>query len=722
MRYNNLNHVNQHHFNSLTLSLSSPKLQSNLTPSPHFTTNPSLTSIPRFYNKKLKFILPFLIIVLCIYKTLTIYLTTELNQQLLENHALTINKISDFNPKNIALDLYNYLIEQNHSLDSKLGSNDGIYFHWDDWVDLSNANQLLNKARFVSPSGIYCDHALIQYGSVNAHWLESYDTKIFRGAVNLYCSHDIPEKIIVTTDESLIEVPIIGKKRFGNHKSIPVKSEQLINKMKIINNNFNIKEKEDNQNTNRKSKFIVKSIKNLQKQQMVEPEDFIFKPDIEIFSLQEKLNDQTITAKELKYLEFLEYSNNHLVDSTDRYFKYAWIYSDVFQGNSHHIAYPFFKRYISDRERQSILHHMIRSWFQFAEVNGFASWINHGSLLGWAFNGLNMPWDTDIDIQMPIAQLDKLGQNFNKTLIMENPRYGNARYWLEIAPTYIRQGNGRNHIDARFIDIQSGLYIDISALSHTEVPPPTDENLPDNLKTMAVHCKNWNWHTLDELLPIRHTFFEGSSVYIPNKVNQPLKNKYGSNALTNYQFHNHNYQSDISLWVNNKICKSSPNFSRFNKWNQLTKKGACNSRVLQDEYNIIKECADRHHQLNSDLDNPIFYNIEETGDLPLFRKDAFDYYYDINNKLVSNDDWYIRNEILRPDRRQKQQHQEQYSNSQQQEPPQEVSQQDIVQQEILQQEQRTKQEQQQEVQEQLTQQEVQEQQQQQQLQMNTINS
>ncbi|KAI5964578.1 uncharacterized protein KGF55_001647 [Candida pseudojiufengensis] len=657
MRFNsetNLNHVNQRHLNSLPYYFTT-KLQQNSNNNPnsniaHFTTNPSLTSIPRFYNKKLKFILPFLIIILCIYKTFTIYLTTELDQQLLENHALNLNKNSNFNPKNIALDLFNYLIELNHSINSSnLGTKDGIFFHWDDWVDLSGANHLINKARIASPSGIYCDHSLIQYGNVNGHWLESYDTKIFRGAVNLYCSYDIPEKVIITTDESLIEIPVIGKRRFGgNDKTIPVKSDQLINKMKILTNKFNNISKDDNKKE--LTNFNIKSIKNLQKQVMIEPEDFIFKPDIEIFSLQEKLNNQTITSKELKYLEFLEYSNNHLVDFSDRYFKYPWIYSDIFQGNSHHIAYPFFKRYISDRERQSILHHMIRNWFQFAEVNGFASWINHGSLLGWAFNGLNMPWDTDIDIQMPIAQLDRLGRNFNRTLIMENPRYGNARYWLEIAPTYIRQGNGKNFIDARFIDISSGLYIDISALSHTEIPPPIDEkNFKDNLKTMSVHCKNWNWHTLDELLPIRHTFFEGSSVYIPNKVEQPLRNKYGQNALIEYNYHNHNYQSDISLWVNNKICKSPPKNlnNRFNKWNQLTKKGACNSRILQDEFNIIKECVERHHLLNSNLDNFNFYNIEEIGDLPIFRKDSFDYYNDINNQLVFNDDWYIRKEIIK---------------------------------------------------------------------------
>ncbi|CAK9435497.1 uncharacterized protein LODBEIA_P02240 [Lodderomyces beijingensis] len=638
-----LHHVNQHHalpslLKPLKLPLYSIASSASFMKSGNNNNNTNASKYnSRYFNRKFKTVLPFLLLVLCIYRTMKVYLTTELNQSLLEMHTLTQHKQSDFNPKSIALDVFNYLIEQQHSLDSRVGTSDGVYFHWDDWVDLSRGDKFLHSARLNSPSGTHCDPKIIEYGSVSGHWLESYKTKVQRGAVNLYCSKDIPEKLIVFTDREMVEIPVIGKRRFGNDKTRPVNSDQLMTKMAQINTS-----------STEHFKFKFKSTTNLQKQIMIEPEDFIFKPDVEIFALQEKLNNQTITSKELKYLEFLEYSNNHLVDHTDRYFKYAWIYTDVIQGNAHHIAYPFFNRYISDRERQSVLHHMVRVWFQFAEANGFASWINYGSLLGWSFNGVNMPWDTDIDVQMPIAQLDRLGREFNKTLIMENPRFGNARYWLEISPTYIRQGNGRNHIDARFIDIQSGLYIDISALSHTEVPPPTKDSVPDNLSTMLVHCKNWNWHTLDELLPIRHTYFEGASVYIPNKVNRLLTNKYGATALTNYNFHNHNFQSDISIWVSDRICKKPPgdSESRFNRWHELTQRGSCNSRKLKDEYNIVKKSTQRHSDLNQNLDYPMFYDIELVGDLPVMRKDSWDYYYDINNRVVDNYDWYVYKEII----------------------------------------------------------------------------
>ena len=73
-----------------------------------------------------------------------------------------------------------------------------------------------------------------------------------------------------------------------------------------------------------------------------------------------------------------------------------------------------------------------------------------------------------------------------------------------------------------------------------------------------MHCKNWNWHKLNEL-PLKQAFFEGSSVYIPNNVSTILLNKYGDDALSDYKFHNHIYYPDISMWINNDICQLERN-------------------------------------------------------------------------------------------------------------------------------------------------------------------
>lgn len=602
--------------------------------------------LPRLYNKRhrngirLMFVASFVIL------SLHRFLSDNVEQYMLESQALNLNRESSFNPRNIAYAVYSHINSYNDEDDmrdtitSKIsGENGEIHFHWDDWVDLLQIDHILRKYRAESPEG-QCDKVLDKFANVNGYFMESYNKKVSRGMADLYCLKDIPTKIIAVTDESMVEVPVHGKKRIGpSNLPANVTKDQLVEEMLKVQNTV-------------LSRFELKPLKSAQKSVNVKAEDFIFNPDLEIFKLREKLNTDTIKLSEYTYLKFLEYSNK-VVEYSGRYFKYPWIVSDVVQGHSHHLAYPFFRRFIGDRERQSVLHHMIRAWFQFAEAAEMPSWINYGSLLGWAHNGVNMPWDTDVDVQMPIVHLDRLGREYNQSIILENPRYGNAKYLLEIAPTYIRQGNGKNFIDARFIDINSGLYIDISALSHSGSTPPND--LFDGLtkkeehKSLLVHCKNWNWHTLDEILPIRHTYFEGGDAYIPNNVSRILSRKYGKESFTT-KIHafNHNYQKDINLWVSDELCESSPNVNRFqnNDKSRLTLKGACDEIILQDEYQIAYECTERHKQLELDVDNSLEYQIDEKGNLPYFRKDAWDYYNDINKNVVKHDRWYIKEDVV----------------------------------------------------------------------------
>lgn len=600
--------------------------------------------IPRFYNKKIKVGFLILTFSLIIFYILNVnIINNEISQELLESHALYQSKQSSFNPRYSTNEVFNYINNEETPIASKLG--DGIVFHWDDWVDLSSGDKILNKYKKNNPNG-ECDEFLKKYASVNGYYMESYNKKIYRGMSNLYCLKEIPSKIIAVSDDNFVEIPVINKLRIGlNNQTIhkqPTKHD-LINQI----SKFDSKPNEN---------FQIFKFRHLQKQIDVKAEDFVFNPNLEIFKLQKKLNDDSITNDELNYLKFLEYADS-IVDSADRFFKYPWIYSDVVKGRSHHLAYPFFKRFIGDRERQSVIHHMVRAWFKFAEANNFASWVNYGSLLGWAYNGVNMPWDTDIDIQLPIAHLDRLAREFNQSLILENPRYGNSKYLLEVSPTYIRQGNGRNFIDARFIDINSGLYIDISALSHSNFNPPKEfyNDLPwdqqvDHSKAMSIHCKNWNWHSLEEILPIRHTWFEGASIYIPHNVSRILTRKYGKSSFTTKShFANHNYQKDINMWVPDEICSKSPSLNnRFQNLNQtkLTLEGACNNPILQDEFQIIAECAHRHLKTNIDVDHFTDYDILKLNDLPLFRKDSWDYFNDLNLGLVNTDRWYVRDDVL----------------------------------------------------------------------------
>ena len=92
------------------------------------------------------------------------------------------------------------------------------------------------------------------------------------------------------------------------------------------------------------------------------------------------------------------------------------------------------------------------------------------------YHGIGMvwhSWDNDIDVQVPIMDLHKLSLQFNQTIVVEDPEDGFGRYFLDIGSfiTLREKGNGNNNIDARFIDIDTGLYIDITALALSIVKP-----------------------------------------------------------------------------------------------------------------------------------------------------------------------------------------------------------------------------------------------------------
>lgn len=583
---------------------------------------------PRLYNKRLKLIVPIVIISLCLLISVHNVWLTNVDQTLLEADALNLVKYSQFNPRTMT----NEILRFANGEDTPIADKDGIFFHWDDWVDLYPANSLLDPLKEPN-SECQCDQNMINFASVNGYFLESYHKKVMRGMANVFCTKPIPKKVIITTDDSFIEIPVTAKKRFGSSLDKLSDSQlksQVLSSLSSLNSS--------------KTSFKSYNQRHLQKSIDMTADDFYFDPNYEILKLTQRKQSFPLSPEDEEYLQFLN-SANRLVENSDRYFKYPWIITDVVQGNSHHLAYPFFKRFIGIRERQSVIQHMTRAWFQFAELIDIPTWVNYGSLLGWSYNGINMPWDTDVDIQLPIRSLDYLSRHFNQSLVLENPKFGNAKYLLEVSPTYIRQGNGRNFIDARFIDINSGLYIDISALSHTSFQPPKEmvDSMDESHPSTLVHCKHFNWHSLEEILPIRHTYFEGASVYIPHNVTSILTRKYTKDSYTTkLRFMNYNYQKDINLWVSDEYCDASPQINRFtdNSKMSLTMAGACDSPLLQDEYHINHLFGERHLMLNQDLDNPIDYSIEDLDDLPLTRKDPFDYYNDISNGIVHHGRWY----------------------------------------------------------------------------------
>ncbi|OTA54890.1 hypothetical protein K449DRAFT_453772 [Hypoxylon sp. EC38] len=265
------------------------------------------------------------------------------------------------------------------------------------------------------------------------------------------------------------------------------------------------------------------------------------------------------------------------------------------------------------------LRHLIRSWLATARGLGVETetWLAHGTLLGWWWNGRVMPWDYDLDVQMPTATLAYLGRHFNRTLhdyrfrvedddddddgdgegLGEGGRrrrrrslesrggedgsggcgggggggdmndlaeahdgYVNKTYLLDVNPhhTDIERGNGHNIIDARWIDVSNGLFIDITGLAER-----------DPAGSPGVwSCKNAHKYRTAELYPVRHTEFEGVPASVPYAFDKILADEYGSKSLVNTEWAGHHWAPERKEWVKDPDLPPEDEETKLNKQQQ----------------------------------------------------------------------------------------------------------------------------------------------------------
>lgn len=204
-----------------------------------------------------------------------------------------------------------------------------------------------------------------------------------------------------------------------------------------------------------------------------------------------------------------------------------------------------------------ILERLLRNWNRFAEEKGIVSWIMHGPLLAWYWDGLMFPYDVDIDIQMTAAELARLSRHYNQTLVVEDPTEGYGRYLIDCG-SYIHnrdESHTGNHIDARFVDIDTGIYIDITSLAKSNF------NLPDEYKKDPIVHKDdgdanaevyndrrKHFYTLDQLQPLHYSMMGGVPLYVPNQIEERLRFEY-SKGLDSPEFKDWYFVPKLQLWV-----------------------------------------------------------------------------------------------------------------------------------------------------------------------------
>lgn len=197
-----------------------------------------------------------------------------------------------------------------------------------------------------------------------------------------------------------------------------------------------------------------------------------------------------------------------------------------------HYDLRFFKDEVRYDEHHDILRELIRSYLATMDKYGMETWLAHGTLLGWWWNGQIFPWDDDIDVQVSNHTLQWLSDNLNRTEHGYN--YTNAggelvtkTYLLDINPHHVDvgRGDGSNIIDGRWIDSDNGIFIDITGVREREADRPG-----------FWTCKNKHRYASEELWPLHITKFEGVRCRVPYNFQKILADEYGAKSLVTEEY------------------------------------------------------------------------------------------------------------------------------------------------------------------------------------------
>ncbi|PHH91719.1 hypothetical protein CDD83_10497 [Cordyceps sp. RAO-2017] len=216
-----------------------------------------------------------------------------------------------------------------------------------------------------------------------------------------------------------------------------------------------------------------------------------------------------------------------------------------------HYDERFFREEMGYDEHRRVLRQLIRSYLATAARHGFETWLAHGTLLGWWWNGRAMPWDYDLDVQVSDATLRWMAARLNRTEHEFNATDADAdspdadssgprRYLLDVNPHHadLTRGDGMNIIDARWIDTANGMFVDITGLRERDPARPG-----------LWSCKNMHRYASRDLWPMRLTEFEGARARIPYNVDRILADEYGPQCLVTEEHAGHRWDRDIKEWV-----------------------------------------------------------------------------------------------------------------------------------------------------------------------------
>ncbi|EGV60774.1 hypothetical protein CANTEDRAFT_111570 [Yamadazyma tenuis ATCC 10573] len=465
--------------------------------------------------------------------------------------------------------------------------NEPVVFHWSDWVDLSKLTPLvfnngqINKCEdmfdisgneeLIRDSEIrhindYCHNyfaTTLGYKITSAAGPQTIENNELIGKSFLYTTFEPPTKLVLMNDDGLYEVPVSNR---NNNMKYSLLNNKYVEKLKLsgpveVTSSY---------------KAMVKAwgtptiqLPPVKKEVKLDKTMFMFDAKDKIKQLR-AVKKRTLNQD--MYLNSLEVSIKE--GEPPKYFHEAKLlqsYKEHWLGE--HYDWRFFNGLTVGKGEQMIsLCKLIKAYLDLCITEGLVTWIAHGSLLSWYWNGSIFPWDTDLDVQMPIAELNKLAERFNQSLVVENVMKngqfsGMGKYFVDVGSsiTYREKGNGNNNIDGRFIDTDTGLYVDITALAITNTLAPTQydslpapefaevtgqENFHLNLKHGLANCRNDHFVKVDEVNLLKPIHFQDQTSYLSTNFLIMINNEYELSSMTEKNYRDYIYLKNFRIWVN----------------------------------------------------------------------------------------------------------------------------------------------------------------------------
>ena len=553
--------------------------------------------------------------------------------------------------------LYQQVIRE---LESSAGSLEGLAvdFHWADWMNLGNSGLIFEayerQRRAHTQESFQKLWECIRSDDFMRRSQNPLLAQLKHSDAWIYGFQDPPERIDIITAKGFYEVAVAQRRRVGEqglwdryygvrHAKWTRRSGTTID-LKRLARTIDA--------TAARYVDPVSWDDPVPEEVYVPDEDMRWDLDAEVKKLQAK---QDKTKQEKVHLQRLRQCQEAGGEAMF-FFPINYLENDRSRSGDH-TNFPFFQSVVDVARRRAEIHHMMRSYAKFMRQAGYQYWVFSGNAISWYFNGNNMPWDDDIDVRMSAKEMDRMTITHNATLVLEDPEEGDGMYYFYVSPWFGKETRLGNHIDARFIDVRRGLYIDITCLYEASMKSTEDilkqehlfdfwgvepDRRQDYLQQHTVLCdKNNNWFWEDHFRDQFRTLFEGTMVHMPYHYAEVLKYSYGEDVLRNPDFNGFRFFPEVGLWFSGQRCdfdqyqKLLDRGRAFDDNGMLTLEGACGDPDLLDQWRrihpsialhraelVLLKQADRNHFKYSAHDMPLYWHDEFSDMLDFYESNG----------------------------------------------------------------------------------------------------